>query len=70
MIRLSSFFFFLRQIHRRRVRQVPLEFAFGLRQQRIAIGQEQHAPDPILLHQQVHRRDGQTGLAGPRGHDQ
>ncbi len=61
---------FLRQIDRRRVRQVPLEFPLGLRQQRVAVGQEQHAADPVLLHQHVHRGDGQAGLAGPGGHHQ
>ena len=36
--------------------------------QRIAINQEQDAPEPLSLERPVHERDGHAGLAGPRRH--
>ena len=38
--------------------------------QHCSVGQEQHILDPAVTHQHIHQRDGHTGLARSRGHNQ
>ena len=58
------------QVHRRRVGQVALEGVHRLVHQRHAVGQEQHALDPVAAHQQVAERDHRARLARAGGHHQ
>ena len=58
------------QVDRRGVGQVRLEGVDGLVHQRDAVGEEQHALDPVGPHQQVDQRDDRAGLAGAGRHHQ
>jgi hypothetical protein len=58
------------EVHGRRSRQMRLEGVGGLLHQRLAIGEEQHALDPIGAHQQVDQRNHGPGLARTGCHHQ
>src|SRR3546814_3890312 len=58
------------QVDRARIGQWRLEGVGGLSYQRHAVGEEQHALDPVGAHQQIDQRDRDAGLAGAGGHGQ
>lgn len=56
------------EIHGRGVGQVALEGGHCLIHERDAIGEEQHALDPVAAHQQIAERDYRARLSGASGH--
>ena len=61
---------FRHQVDRRHVRQLRLEGACGLVDQRHPVGKKKHTLDPAGAHQQIDQRNRDTRLARPRGHDE
>ena len=57
------------EVHRRGIGQVRLERVDRLVHQRHAVGEEQHALDPVAPHQQIAQRDDRARLARAGRHD-
>ena len=62
--------FLLTEIRHREVGQEIDEIALGLRDEGVAVGQEQDVFDPALIHQHLDERDDRARLAGAGSHDQ
>ena len=60
----------LAQVGDREVRQQIYKIALRLRDQRIAVCKEKHVFDPVVVEQDLHKRNYRPGLAGAGGHDQ